>query len=88
MINPFANRVAPLSGPARDIAPVTPDDAATLPEVAVALFIEAGGTLSIVTERGETRNLTVPDFCVVPVGVSQVLATGTSATGIHALLVS
>ena len=88
MINPFANRAAPLSGPARDIEPVTPDDATLFPEVAVALYVETGGTLSIVTERGETRDLTVPDFCIVPVGVSQVRATGTTALGIHALLVS
>lgn len=87
MINPFANRAAPLSGPARDVEPVILSDTQPLPEVAVALYVETGGALSIITERGETRNFTVPDFCIVPVGVQQVRATGTTASGIHALLV-
>lgn len=87
MNNPFANRATPLSGPARDIAPVVPDDAAALSEVAVALYVEVGGAVSMITERGQTRTLTVPDYSVIPVGVTHVLATGTTASGIHALLV-
>lgn len=88
MSNPFENRVSSLSGPATDIQPVTPDDAAQLPEVAIALYVETGGTLSIVTVRDTTRIVTVADQSILPVGVRQVNATGTTATGIHAMVIA
>ena len=88
MTNPFANRAMQLSGPARDIEPVTPNDNAPLQDIAVALYVEIGGTLSILTEKGETRTVAVADFSILPVGVRQVRATGTTASGIHAFLVS
>jgi hypothetical protein len=84
MSNPFQNRVLPLGGPARDIVPVVPSDANPMSAVAVALYVETGGALAIVTEAGENRSLTVSDHSIVPVGVRQVLAAGTTATGIHA----
>jgi len=87
MTNPFASRLVPLSGPARDLMPVTPDDAADLSTTAVSLYVETGGTLSLVTEAGEARGVTVPDFMVLPLGVRRVNATGTSAAGIHALVI-
>lgn len=86
MTNPFENRVSSLSGPARDLLPVTPNDAVDLAEVAVGLYVETGGTVSIVTVAGGTRSVSVPDFSVLPVGVTRVHATGTTASGIHALV--
>lgn len=86
MTNPFENRVSSLSGPARDLLPVTPNDSVDLAEVAVGLYVETGGTVSIVTVAGGTRSVAVPDFSVLPVGVTRVRATGTTATGIHALV--
>jgi len=85
-MDPFKNRVASLSGPARDALPVTPNDATDLPRVALGLYVETGGSLSIVTVAGETRGLNVADFSILPVGVRRVRATGTTATGIHALV--
>ena len=87
MSNPFSNRVSALSGPARDIAPVVPNDGADLGFTAVGLYVETGGTLTLVTVSGGTRSFSVPDFSIVPIGVSQVLETGTSAAGIHAFRV-
>jgi len=86
MTNPFANRSLSLSGPATDIAPVTPDDAADLPDVAVALYVETGGDLALDTVRGQTRFVQIADFAILPVGVRRVRATGTTAGGIHALV--
>lgn len=86
MTNPFSNRSVSLSGPATDIVPVTPDDATDLPDVAVALYIAQGGTVRLVSVRDETRSVPVADFSILPVGVRRVLATGTTATGIHALV--
>lgn len=86
MTNPFENRISSLSGPARDLLPVTPNDSVDLAKVAVGLFVQTGGAVSIVTVAGGTRTVTVPDFSVLPVGVTRVRATGTTATGIHALV--
>lgn len=76
------------AGPATDILPVTPSDTTDLPFVASALYVESGGTVSIVTVRGQTRTVTVGDLSLLPVGVVRVRATGTNATGIHALVVA
>jgi hypothetical protein len=87
MANPFTGRTASLNGPAHDIVPVTPNDGADLPDVAVALYVETAGTLRVTTVSGNTRDLSVADFAIVPVGITRVHATGTSATGIHAYTV-
>ncbi len=87
-MNPFENRTSSLSGPATDILPVTPNDNNDLPEVAVALYVETGGTLSLVTARGSARTVSVADRSILPVGTRKVNATGTSATGIHAMVIA
>lgn len=87
-MNPFENRIKALSGPATDALPVTPDDITDLPHVAIGLYVETGGTLSIVTVTGEMRSLAVADFSILPVGARRVNATGTTATGIHALVLA
>lgn len=88
MKNPFENRTPSLNGPATDLSPVTPDDNTDLAEVAVALFVENGGAVSFISAAGQARSVTLADFSILPVGVVRVLATGTTATGIHAMLVS
>lgn len=85
-MNPFENRALSLSGPATDIVPVTPSDAADLADVAAALYIETGGALSFVTVSGATRQVNVANFSVLAVGARRVLAAGTTASGIHALV--
>ncbi|MEI4231503.1 spike base protein, RCAP_Rcc01079 family [Roseovarius sp. D22-M7] len=87
-MNPFENRIQALSGPASDALPVIPDDAADLPHVAIGLYVETGGTVSIQTVTGATRSIAVADFSVMPIGVRRVNATGTSASGIHALVLA
>ncbi|MEX2517891.1 MAG: hypothetical protein WD969_01010 [Paracoccaceae bacterium] len=88
MSNPFTLRAASLSGPGVDYAPVTPSDVQPLADVAIALYAESGGTISFVSQKGETRTVTVPDFGWLLCGVRQVRATGTSAGSIHAVVVS
>ena len=83
----FSRYAGSIGGPARDIAPVTPSDGLNLPQEAASLYIETGGTLSIMTAWGERRTVKVGDLHTFPVGVVRVYATGTTATGIHALLV-
>ncbi len=87
MTNPFSGRAMPLGGPARDLVPVTPDDAADLGFTAVALYVETGGVVALVTAAGESRSIALADHAILPVGVQKVMATGTTASGIHAFRV-
>ncbi len=87
-MNPFKNRDLSLNGPATDILPVLPSDTVDLPLVAPAIYTETGGTIVIVTVAGHTRTVKVADYSVLAVGVSRVMATGTTATGIHALVLA
>ncbi|WP_372840316.1 hypothetical protein [Phaeovulum sp.] len=87
-MNPFKNRELSLNGPATDILPVSPSDTVDLPLIAPAIYTETGGTIVIVTVAGQTRTVKVADNSVLAVGVSRVMATGTTATGIHALVLA
>lgn len=86
MNNPFDDRISSTAGIARDTVPVTPSDTEDLPNVAASLYIETGGTIVFQPENlnAPQRTITVPDFFTFPCGVRRVLASGTSATGIHA----
>lgn len=86
MSNPFTRRTMSLSGPATDIVPVVPSDSANLADIALALYIETGGALTIEPVQGSVRTVQVADFSILPVGVKRVHATGTTALGIHALV--
>lgn len=86
MSDPFKNRALSLHGPAVDIVPVSPSDTTDLPITATSLFVETGGSLGLVTVAGLSRTVMVADQTLLPVGVRRVLATGTTATGIHALV--
>jgi len=87
MKNPFSTRATTLTGPAHDYLPVTPDDATDLSEIAVSLYAETGGTVTFDSVRGVTRTVRVPDHGWVLCGLRRVRATGTTATGLHAMVV-
>lgn len=59
-----------------------------MPDVAIALYVETGGNLSVLTARGGVRNLTVANNSILPVGIKRVNASGTTATGIHAMVIT
>ncbi|WP_415182070.1 spike base protein, RCAP_Rcc01079 family [Phaeovulum sp.] len=88
MSNPFKSRAPSLNGPATDIVPVIPNDATDLATTAIALFIETAGALRIVTVGGQERVVNVDDFFLLPVGVTRVKQTGTTASGIHAMVLA
>lgn len=87
MSNPFEGRAANMSGPVFDIAPITPNDSIALNAVAVSLYVETGGAVTFVSVAGHTRTVTLQDGAILPVGVRHVLATGTTATGLHGFMV-
>lgn len=86
MTNPFQARARGLNGPATDLVPVTPSDSADLEHVAVALLVEIGGAVHFVSEASETRMVNLGSGAILSVGVRRVMATGTTATGIHAFV--
>ncbi|MEM7667696.1 MAG: hypothetical protein AAF317_00915 [Pseudomonadota bacterium] len=88
MSNPFSLRATSLNGPGIDYAPVTPSDSQPLLDVAVSLYVENGGAIVFVSEKGQNRTVRVPDNGWILCGVRHIRATGTTATGIHAIVVN
>lgn len=91
MANPFVDYIHPnQSGLVYDMVPVTPNDSTDnvgADNVAVGLYVETGGAIAFLTHDGTARTVTVPDFHTLTCSVSRVKSTGTTATGIHALVV-
>ncbi|WP_037079644.1 spike base protein, RCAP_Rcc01079 family [Neorhizobium vignae] len=83
----FANTQASLSGPAASGFAITPGDSADLPETTRALYVGTGGHLSVRMLSGETLTLSnVPAGGVLPLRVTRVFATGTTAVAITGLV--
>lgn len=85
----FGGRADDLGGPAADYAPVdvSGGDAALDPP-AQALYVETGGAVRFAPVKPDApdRTVTVPDGGFILCRVSAVRQTGTTASGIHALL--
>lgn len=70
---------------AGNAAAVTPSDSADLTYDTRALYVGGAGDISIITENGQTVTLVgVPAGSFLPISVSRVRATGTTATNIVA----
>ena len=90
MGNPFKGVGSHLHGMVYDLYPVTPNDSTDnvgTDNVAVGLYIETGGNVAFITKDGDTRTVAVPDSFYLVCSVARVKSTGTTATGIHALIV-
>jgi hypothetical protein len=82
----FATVQSSFEGPARSGEAVTPSDSADLTNVSRALWVGTGGDLTVTMQDGSTvALLNVPDGSLLPICVSRVKLTGTSATDIVAL---
>jgi len=91
--NPFSTNahVDSLLLLARDNYPVTPNDNADNigdngDIIAAGLYVEDAGAVTFITVDGNTRTLNVPAFHNIQCSVKRVLATGTTSTNIHALI--
>ena len=89
----MANKTLDLSrGLARDWVPVTPNDGTDnmtsgSGDIVVGFYVTVGGAVAFITEGG-TRTVTYLSGTIVPCsGVTRIKSTGTTATGIHALVV-
>lgn len=92
MSNPFdfAGNFIEEPGLVYDMVPVTPNDSTDnvgTGNVALGLYVEAGGAVVFLNKDGNERTVVVPDFYTLTCSVKRVKATGTTATGIHALVV-
>jgi hypothetical protein len=91
MANPFIYENAPnQSGLVIDMVEVTASDSTDnvgSGNIAIGLYIEAGGDVVFLNKDGNERTVTVPDFHTLTCSVKRVKSTGTTATGIHALVV-
>jgi hypothetical protein len=90
MSNPFQDRKREeLNGSVTDMVPVTPADGADnvgTGNVAIGLYITGEGNVSFHNIDGTTRTIAVPNNFYLVCSVKRVLATGTTATGIHAII--
>jgi hypothetical protein len=83
----FANTQSSLSSPASSGFAVTPSDAESLQEASRALYVGSGGNLSVRMLSGEILALAnVPGGTLLPLRVTAVLSTGTTAASIAALV--
>lgn len=86
MADPFESNRAGLDSPAEHGAAVTPNDSTDLATTARALWIGGAGNVAVTTAGGSSITLTgAAAGTIIPVRVSRVLSTGTTATAIVAL---
>ena len=86
MSDPFNSHTPGLESPATVLVPVTPDDGADLPMPARAINVSGTGTIQVTTTGGTTATLYVAAGIGFPVRAQRIWATGTTATGITAML--
>jgi hypothetical protein len=86
-IDPFAAAADSPIAPAELCFPIVPDDVSPLPRATKAIYLGAGGDVTVRTVRGDAdvtfRN--VPAGSVLDIRVIAVRATGTTAADIVAL---
>jgi hypothetical protein len=72
-----------MMGPADNQVAVTPSDSTDLAYISRALFIGGAGNIVVTPSSGQANiTYTVPAGMILPIRVSRVLATGTTATNI------
>ncbi|QQM29712.1 hypothetical protein JET14_15600 [Martelella lutilitoris] len=87
MTDRFSSRNATPTSPAYDGFEITPDDAVPLEEVTRAIYVGIGGSMTATLISGETVTFeNLPSGFVLPVRISHVLVTGTTAGALVGLV--
>ena len=86
MSDPFDKHAQSLESPATLLLSVTPSDAADLTQPSRALNVAQSGFVRMTTTGGSTATLYVAAGIGFPVRATRIWATGTTATGIVALI--
>ena len=83
----FQNSSPSLSGPAAHGFAVTPNDSTTLAETTRALYVGSAGAVAVLMASGASVTFAgVAAGAMLPVRVTKVMATGTSATDLIGLV--
>ncbi|MCJ7995180.1 hypothetical protein J5N58_12560 [Rhizobium cremeum] len=86
MTDQFSSLHPSLSGPAATGFGIIPDDDVDLQEATRGLYVGSGGDLAVVILSGASLVLTnVPGGAILPLRVTRVLETGTTAADIVGL---
>jgi hypothetical protein len=86
MIDEFSKYNRSLVSPPEHAGDIAPDDASDLSNVTRALYVGGTGNLRVRMLGGETASFAnVPSGTLMPLRVTRVLATGTTATAILGL---
>lgn len=83
----FSSTSETLTAPADNLAAVTPNDSTDLAYVTRAVYVGGAGNM-VVTPAGGGSNVTlvgIPAGSILPIRVSRILSTSTTATSIVAL---
>jgi hypothetical protein len=72
--------------PGQGSRPVTPSNTADLDPPAMSLYVVGAGDVCFVGADGVEATWPVPANFVIPLAISRVKSTGTTATGIHAIV--
>ena len=87
MTDRFRNSSSGLDGPTIDAFDISPNDAADISEVTRAIYVGSAGDLNVVTKAGTQLLFTgLSGGSVLPIPVSRVLATNTTADNIIGLV--
>lgn len=86
MADDFEDHQSGLSTPATRAQPITPGDGLDLPHVTRAIYVGGAGDLRVMMCAGDVVTLAGAQAGMVyPLRLRQVLATGTTATGLVGL---
>lgn len=87
MSEDFSSRPSGLTSPARDAFAITPSNTVPLPQQVRGVYVGGSGNLRVLMVSGVQVDFTgVLAGAVYPIRLSQVMATGTTATGLVGLL--
>lgn len=89
MPNPLMSAPVDETAVALDIVPITPNDSTDLATPARAIRCKNTGTsgaVALITFMGNTRTTDIAAGETLPVYATRVLSTGTTATGLEALV--
>jgi hypothetical protein len=87
MADRFQNSSPSLTGPASHGFAVTPSDSTLLSETTRGIYVGTGGTIAALMLSGASVSFpAVPSGAILPVRLTKIMATGTTASGIVALV--
>lgn len=85
-LDEYSGSSVSLDQPANDMVPITPNDSTDLVTMSKALYITGAGNIVVITKAGQERTIAVPANFILPLRVSRVKDTNTTATGIWAFV--